>query len=121
MSSVSHDRKCPDSLSTHLQALTAFNPQTSQPVMIPLSEGFPPRSLHAYVPGVTVGNYQSNMRNAMPPPTYSTTSLPPPRGHTPSRPLTRHQLRAEQTKVEKERAAVLNKVGGYIVVTVGTL
>lgn len=41
---------------------------------------------------------------SLPPPSV------PPHGYPPSRPLTRHQLRTEQTKAEKERVAALNKV-----------
>lgn len=49
------------------------------------------------------------------------TSAPPPYSHSTShpvsRPLTRHQLRVEQSRAEKERAAALNKV--YVCVCAG--
>ena len=77
---------------------------TSQSVMMPSLEGFPPRSLHAYIPGVAVESSFSGARASAPPPYSHSTS------HPVSRPLTRHQLRVEQSRVEKERAAALNKV-----------
>lgn len=87
---------------------------TSQSVMMPSLEGFPPRSLHAYIPGVAVESSFSGARASAPPPYSHATS------HPVSRPLTRHQLRVEQSRVEKERAAALNKVsvcaGGMCVV-----
>ena len=55
---------------------------------------------------------QTHVKNTVSAPTQS--SLPPaslpPRTYPPSRPLTRHQLRTEQTKAERDRLDALNKV-----------
>lgn len=105
----------------------------TQPLMIPPSQGFPPRSLHAYIPSLSGNAAASQLLPARaallssqvprggvvppisgPPPSYMAATrggvATPSSAALASRPLTRFQARSQQQKLEQERRQAITKV-----------
>ncbi|XP_064404063.1 mucin-5AC-like isoform X2 [Halichondria panicea] len=111
MSGPSHLLKTPTAIKVgEALSLTSTMSDFKQPFVIPSGAGFPPRSLHAFVPGLGQSRSAMTSTAAKLFPTAATPHRPSVTlGRPPSHHMTRVRTKAEQEKAERERIQALTK------------